>query len=793
MKSSRHPHPHIDPRQPENKSKPGTNPPVFAWKSDSNKDVFSLIVSRDRKFADIVFEIKNLKDSLYLPEKVFEIGQYYWKWESESSKGETFSFRITKKSVKLEVPLAKVWLDRFDSGHPRIYVDSPKLEVLKTFYRNELPSELEDLTGKAEDILLDSHEIEEPPFLADPRKDYEKFFSVWYDVLTKSRKFVREAETLAMAWMFTGEKKYGRAACQRMVSISKWDPFGSSHIDHNDEAHMSFLWDGVKVCDWIWDVFTKDERKLVIDQFRKRGEITFDHMHSRGSYGVTRFDSHAGREIVFLGLLAIVFHEEIPDARKWLDWLRPVLCGIWPIWAKDDGAWAEGPSYSQAYITIMTMFATALKEGADIDLYKRPFWSGQCKWRQWCIPFYSEWQGFGDHSEVWGSTCSSEANLLESIEHQLGTNTCAKHISEFRKRIEKLGTPEERVSRNKSSLAFLFPMKKEKIKIKKQTKMLEVFPGAGWASLRSNLDSAKDDVALIFRSSPFGSISHSHANNNDFILHVAGKAMVMPSGYYDGYGSAHHTHWIWHTKSHNCLTYSDSSQLMRSHDSRGEILNQYEDKNLVYFCGNADDSYLQVERCRRHVLFLKNTSTIIMVDESINADKVIAGLQWNIHSRDQFDLDEENRTFLLEREGSLVKGYFMYGKSSYFTKTEGWLPTMILKRKDEQWVNQYHLRFSTADMIPQVNLGVILCPEYEGLKAPVVQRELIDSAEIAHIGDDLVVINQNKREFRKDDSSDKGVLSIDGKTTKALIALKISDVTYTIDDEGVQQLGDIKT
>src|SRR5690606_2086870 len=32
MKESRHPHPHIDPRQPRHASTPGTNPPVFAWK-----------------------------------------------------------------------------------------------------------------------------------------------------------------------------------------------------------------------------------------------------------------------------------------------------------------------------------------------------------------------------------------------------------------------------------------------------------------------------------------------------------------------------------------------------------------------------------------------------------------------------------------------------------------------------------------------------------------------------------------------------------------------------------------
>ena len=72
-------------------------------------------------------------------------------------------------------------------------------------------------------------------------------------------------------------------------------------------------------------------------------------------------------------------------------------------------------------------------------------------------------------------------------------------------------------------------------------RMLRTYPVAGWASVRSQANDPHSDIALVFRSSPFGSISHSHASNNDFVLHVAGRAMLMPSGYYSGYGSNHHS------------------------------------------------------------------------------------------------------------------------------------------------------------------------------------------------------------------------------------------------------------
>ena len=127
------------------------------------------------------------------------------------------------------------------------------------------------------------------------------------------------AEVLGLAYVASGEKKYARAACERLASVSEWDPEGASYLPHNDEAHMSLVWHGPQAIDWVWDEFTDKERAKVIEQFKRRGEITYEFMHGHGSYGVTRFDSHAGREIVFLAQIALVLHEEIPAAREWLE------------------------------------------------------------------------------------------------------------------------------------------------------------------------------------------------------------------------------------------------------------------------------------------------------------------------------------------------------------------------------------------------------------------------------------------------------------------------------------------
>ncbi len=743
MKEHRHPHPHRDPRQPRADARPGTNPPVFAWLPVESASGYRLQVARDSGFEDICLDKGNLRDPLFLPETAFAPGRYLWRWSAgPGAMSEVFAFEIAPEAAVVEVPPAGKWLKRFPAQHPRIYVRPEEVPALRAAALGEGASAWEGLRRSAEAVLTEPHEIEEPPFLPDRRESYRAFFEVWSPVMWNSRRFVKGAETLALAWLVGGEERFARAACRRMASISRWDPEGSSHLAHNDEAHMSVIWNGSNACDWVWDRFTDEEREAVVTQFRQRGRMTFEHMHNRGSYGLTRFDSHAGREIVFLAHIALVFHEHIPEAQSWLEWLRPVLCGIWPIWAGDDGAWAEGPSYGLAYVTIMTMFATALKRGTGVDLYRRPFWKNHARWRQYSLPPYAEWMGFGDHTERWASSWRSNADLVDLIGRETGTGEFTPYVEAFRAEAEHMQTPPQRRTSGVLSQLFLAPAAETPPSGETGHPMFRLFPAAGWAAVRTDLDDPTRDVAMIFRSSPLGAISHSHANNNDFILHAGGKVMAMPSGYYAGYGSDHHTHWVWHTKSHNCVTLSDASQIMRSHESTGKIEIPFEDERLIYFAGNADASYSErARRCRRHVFFLKAQSCFVMIDEFVAVPGLDSALQWNLHSWNRFAVDEEARAFLLERDGSSLEGHFMYHNNAFFSLSEGWDPPPMRTGKDDsQWHQQYHLRFTPSGLVSRRNLGVVLCPGHGSLHRAEVRTERSGETEVARIGDDLVLV-----------------------------------------------------
>ena len=255
------------------------------------------------------------------------------------------------------------------------------------------------LIADADQLLRQAHQIEEPPYLAAEQVTTRLFGTFGIRLCGAPGALLKVRNDWGWRGWSLDTCPYARATCERMASIAEWDPMGSSSLGHNDEAHMSVIWHGYHACDCVWDQFTDAERRKGHRTVRRRGEITCEHMHDRGTYGITRFDSHAGREIVFLAFIGLTFHEPYVT-KKWAAWLRPVLlpgCGRYG--RRDDGGWAQGLSYAQAYVGIMTMFTSALKRGRALICTRGHFGKIMLDGVGRCLAAYARWMGFGDHSE----------------------------------------------------------------------------------------------------------------------------------------------------------------------------------------------------------------------------------------------------------------------------------------------------------------------------------------------------------------------------------------------------------
>ncbi|MBL8992836.1 MAG: DUF4962 domain-containing protein [Spirochaetia bacterium] len=681
------PHPHLDPRQPRNGTFPKTNPPVFVGAEIKGIENHRLRIATGSDFKNLVLEKDCGREALFLPETAFDPGKYFWKWSSEAGESEIFSFVIEPDSLRLEVPPAGEWLRRMGTEHPRLYFRKSEVETFRASRFAERKEKWRLLKKDTDLLLKEKHHLFEPPYLPDRATELEANAKAFYEALRDSRNFMIGANTLALAYAASGEKKYARAACERLASISLWDPEGSTHLEHQDETHMSVIWHGPQTCDWVWEHFTDEERERVICQYRRRGQITFEHMHDKGCYGISRFDSHAGREIVFLAQLAFCFHEHIPEAETWLTWLRPVLAGIWPIWSGDDGAWAEGILYASAYVDIMAMFVLSLRRGTGVDLFQKPFWKNHLSWREAVIPTYAEWIGFGDGTEPQRAIWRMSADLVELVSRECQTTEHDRFVSELRKEGERLGpgVEDEWYFKNISPFSYLVGDEKNTVSQKAaphSAHQLTLFPDGGWAVIRTDKSESKNDLAFLFRASPYGNFSHSHAANGDFVLHAGGEALLQPSGHYDGYATNHHTSYVWHSRSHNVPTFSEAGQLLRSEAARGAVVDPFENEDFIFFSGKADESYAHfLTSFRRNVLYFKKEKAFLLIDEAVSRPGIHSQYQWNLHSFGKFRVDETNRRFSLKRKQASLEGHVLYENAGFFHTSEGFDSPVLRNRK----------------------------------------------------------------------------------------------------------------
>jgi hypothetical protein len=98
-------------------------------------------------------------------------------------------------------------------------------------------------------------------------------------------------------------------------------------------------------------------------------------------------------------------------------------------------------------------------------------------------------------------------------------------------------------------------------------------------------------VWVLFKSSRFGSFSHSHADQNTFQLNAWGEALAIDSGYYPSYGSPHHTLWTRQTRAHNGVLVNGRGQAPYNWEASGRI-EKFVDQGLVTLVrGQAGDAY----------------------------------------------------------------------------------------------------------------------------------------------------------------------------------------------------------
>jgi len=231
---------------------------------------------------------------------------------------------------------------------------------------------------------------DEPITYGDPnpsKRDSDKA-DKWRNVQDVCGRVSGIAEAATLCWLVTGEDLYLNKAKEILLKVSAWhfdpdwakgDVVGATDIYYNDEADFR-LWRKLPlVYDEIRAQLTPEEKKIILDHFRVRGERTVRWIKAAKLEQIRRnsldidAESHPVRFMAMVGLTGLALWDDLPEAREWWRMAYVFYRDQFSPWGGDDGGWAEGSAYWRGTFE-HAAFQDLLLAIGDPPAYSSPFW-----------------------------------------------------------------------------------------------------------------------------------------------------------------------------------------------------------------------------------------------------------------------------------------------------------------------------------------------------------------------------------------------------------------------------------
>lgn len=592
--------------------------------------------------ADRVYSRDVGKDPVHLPDRVLPAGSYTWDIIALDGQGSDIakrgrqSFTILPGAARLPWVEPKELLSRVPTEHSRILYPKADLERIRATLSTTRARSWESCKSAADKALSKGvpefpkyHLIEDA---GTARLEYGRYFSYF-------RGYVDGAlMNLSLAFLMSDEDKYARAAKRILLEIASWptddDDVTSVSAKWGDEAGLSFSKCAHVAYDWLYPALNDQEKKQVFDMCRARAWQTYRRL-SRRNYLTYPGESHNGRLIAYLTDMSLAMAGETPDTETWLTYSLKALLTFYPHWGGIDGGWAEGTPYGLWYNTFYIPAFESLRQLADYNLWQRPFFNNVRYFFFYCTANHGEIRPFGDSAEGGGPGVRGGSGYAELM---------AFHAQRYND--PYVGWWVEQIPGYRGSKSgFGALLHEDELPSKKPADLpnSRVFKGVGWAGLHSDLTDPGNDTCMIFKSSPYGSVSHSHADQNAFAIMKGGAALAIPSGYYGpSYGKPHHAEWTRSTKANNCVLVDGQGQKIRSAKANGVIVDFKDAAGYSYVAGDATPAYAgRLDKCIRHILFLR-PGLFLLLDEM--EAPAASRYQWMLHAFEKMRIDGDKVT-----------------------------------------------------------------------------------------------------------------------------------------------------
>ena len=585
---------------------------------------------------------------MYNLHRRLEVGTWYWRFRSTNLNGTTpgewsaiYRFEVKNDTPEFVTPPFQTFLANAPRLHPRIYCF------------------LDDRIGEARNRVTSHPEYAELQSRASQALKAE--YTGMTDLYSRAEELRQHATYLYQAYHLTQKEIYAEKLRQLLEALIVAPPADGQLFASNFTA-SNIAWCLVAAYDLLYnnlsafDRTAAEELMMRVARYYYKVNCGFQENHL--------FDNHFWQQnmrVLFQVALSLY------DKPAYSSEVLPMMEYYYELWTarapasgfNRDGIWHNGTGYFSANILTLAYMPSLLSFISRYDYLSHPWYQNVGRSLVYTCPPGSKSNGFGDNSEKGSEPNRLVAAFADYLACETGDSYAGWYAGEcwellrrdYELRLYRMCTEQD--------YNTTFPARADK---------MVWYKDAGEVAMYSAPEDTGKDLALSFRSSTFGSGSHTTASQNAFNLLYKGVDVYRSTGYYQNFSDAHNLMSYRHTRAHNSLLVNGIGQPY-STEGYGSVMRAMGGQHISYCLGDASHAYRGISndpmwvgyfkqagieqtpengfgatpltKYRRHVLML-HPHTVIVYDE-LEASEAVRW-EWLLHSPTEFKMDVTKKT-----------------------------------------------------------------------------------------------------------------------------------------------------
>ncbi|WP_187360170.1 heparinase II/III domain-containing protein [Chitinolyticbacter meiyuanensis] len=628
------------------------NPPTFSWPLHKFTKVDQAVqYTVQIQYPNGSTKSFSASSNWLLPRESFGPGNYRWRVIGVGLKtggGDDISawrdFTITADAVPFfdagklaNAATDASWFSNIAAtSHPRMVSDA-YLEQLRPVIINDRSAVWAELKKRVAAQISDPAQatphpdmsqanwVQTLPKLVDAEQDrIEGAAIVWRLLKNSSVQADRDAANAALADLK-----------QRVFNLASWDTTTvDGQTSNTDSTVRNLLWALVVGYDHLYPALTTSERAQLVNIIGIRaGQVESRVVGPTRLLEHNPLDSHASASIYSLSAATAIMagdkvngseHPQFALAK--FSRYVPLAYAFLHSWGGDDGGWANGGGYGEWNVDNTYPYFDALHQVTGANPYKLQKMRNSMTYQLYARP------AGGNSQAPFGDGAVQEGNQVKYYAYWWATRIPSQ-TTNWMASVHPLSANHDPLSRTLLSPPVVPP----RATTPGQSTSSMLFASTGNVNIHSSLTSATR-TSVHFKSSPYGSYNHSHADQNSFVVADQGKGLLIDSGVYDYFLSPHAKAWNRQTKAHNAITYNDGvgqrteiGNIPTDYSATGKIIGYTDNADFTIAAGDATKAYdAPVLRSRRNIVYLKQRNVILVHDDLAASD--VLKWEWNFHA-----------------------------------------------------------------------------------------------------------------------------------------------------------------